>query len=480
MQFKRIAAVAAAAVVGPTVLMTTPAMADDQQQPAVSVPDSVPEADPAPAAVTPPVTPPVSQPGTPESRPATTPPAPVTPAPAPAPATGSKTPKDAPRDSILMGPDIKISGIPKDGFKRDGGWTPLTVTIDNTGHIEVANLTPRVSVDRADGKLKAEHFKLQYLTENGTWKPAEWVNPDEPSSMSDFSVGAPRTIPRGGSSTVKVRISFSADTPVIAFDMTSDGLSIRPDGGRAWAPANWYKAKIAGAASVPEEHVGPALRIDGVPENLPVGGWQDLSVHIDNSGKKAVERFDLHLGVARPDWSRTKPSDFQVQYYGKDGWHTGELQLEDGAFVIKQLGGVPVAAGQSLDLKIRVRFAPDVRLGDMIFYAMGQGQTGPGESDWVGSRTGNLLTRLVAPVPVTEPPVTQPPATKPPANNPGPNGGSTPIVAPGTGTPPGGELATTGSSPATTWALGGAGVTLAMGAALIAGTGRHRRRDTTA
>ncbi|MER5762077.1 hypothetical protein [Streptomyces sp. NPDC002082] len=65
-------------------------------------------------------------------------------------------------------------------------------------------------------------------------------------------------------------------------------------------------------------------------------------------------------------------------------------------------------------------------------------------------------------------------------NNPGPNGGSTPIIAPGTGTPPGGELATTGSSPATTWALGGAGVTLAMGAALIAGTGRHRRRDTTA
>ncbi|MFE4638314.1 hypothetical protein ACFRJ1_33775 [Streptomyces sp. NPDC056773] len=477
MQFKRIAAVAAAAVVGPTVLMTTPAMADEQQ-PAVSVPDSAPQTDPAPSA------------GKPK-------------APAGAGTEAGAKPGakagagDAPSDSMLMGPDVKISGIPEDGFKRGGGWTPLTVTIDNTGHIAVADLAPRISIDRADGKLKSEHFALEYLAEDRTWKSAKWLNPDEPSSMSNFSVGAPRDVPRGSSSTIQVRIRFTAEAPVIAFDMYSDGLSIRPDGGQAWAPATWYKAKIAGAASIPDPSTeGPALRVDGVPENLPVGGWQELSVRVDNSGKKALDRFELYLGVARPDWSRVKPSDFQVQYYGKDGWKTGELQLDD-SFVIKQLGGTPIAAGQAFDLKIRIRFDADVRLGDVVFFVMGHGQNGTDGSDWVSSSTGKYLTRLApaAPVtkppvtnppvtkpPVTQPPVTPPPATKPPGNNPGPNGGSTPIPTPGTGTgtPPGGELATTGSSPATTWAIGGAGIALAMGAALVAGTGRHRRRDTTA
>ncbi|MCY0945473.1 hypothetical protein [Streptomyces antarcticus] len=47
---KRLAAVAAAAVVGPTMLMTTPAMADEAVQPAVTVPDTEPLGDAAPAA----------------------------------------------------------------------------------------------------------------------------------------------------------------------------------------------------------------------------------------------------------------------------------------------------------------------------------------------------------------------------------------------------------------------------------------------
>ncbi|MFK0258682.1 LPXTG cell wall anchor domain-containing protein [Streptomyces sp. NPDC090445] len=45
----------------------------------------------------------------------------------------------------------------------------------------------------------------------------------------------------------------------------------------------------------------------------------------------------------------------------------------------------------------------------------------------------------------------------------------------GNGTNVGGELAETGTDAATSWALGGAGVALAMGAALVAGTGKRRR-----
>lgn len=165
MQFKRIAAVAAAAVVGPTVLMTTPAMADEQPQPAVSVPDTAPKDDAAPGAeptpetgpatghasapetapaapVSPvvpdspvvPATPPVAQPETPA-------PAPVSPAPAAGETGKAETPNVLP-DSTLLGPDVTVAGIPKGGFTPDGSWTPLTVTVDNSAHIEVTNYTP--------------------------------------------------------------------------------------------------------------------------------------------------------------------------------------------------------------------------------------------------------------------------------------------------------------------------------------------------
>ncbi|MFD2120689.1 LPXTG cell wall anchor domain-containing protein [Streptomyces cirratus] len=78
-------------------------------------------------------------------------------------------------------------------------------------------------------------------------------------------------------------------------------------------------------------------------------------------------------------------------------------------------------------------------------------------------------------------------------NQPKPDGGTTPIVDhgnPGTGTGTGtgtggntgtgttntaGQLAETGTDAATSWALGAGGVALAMGAALVAGTGRRRR-----
>ncbi|MFD9572707.1 LPXTG cell wall anchor domain-containing protein [Streptomyces sp. NPDC059982] len=45
----------------------------------------------------------------------------------------------------------------------------------------------------------------------------------------------------------------------------------------------------------------------------------------------------------------------------------------------------------------------------------------------------------------------------------------------GSTTNAGGQLAETGTDAATSWALGAGGVALAMGAALVAGTGRRRR-----
>ncbi|WP_371617293.1 hypothetical protein [Streptomyces sp. NBC_00454] len=476
MKLKRMTLVAAAAMVGPTLLAATPAMADDQ--PAVTVPDAAPKDDAAPVADPAPETAPVA-PAVPVvpvvpvvEQPAAQAPAPVTPAPAagkPAEVAPAAKAQNSPPDSMLMGPDVTVAGIPEDGFKAGGGWTPLTVTVDNSANIEVANLTPRISVGRAGGKLKAGHFKIEYLAPDNSWKSAEWVNADEPSSMSDFSLGAPRTVPRDGGYTIQVRISFSADAPVVAFQMASDALSIRPDGGRAWASTTWYETSIAGAKADPKLQFkeGPTLTLNGVPtDGFKVGGdWQNLNLHLDNSGKPAVDGFDLGLLVARPDNASFKPSHIQVEMYGQNGWQPIETQDGEAPYPLLAFGisDGRITAGQVSDIRLRVRFTTAATLGDVVLQAIGMGPYNQKEHSYVRSTSAGHLTQIL---PADA-------ATGNTGNQPAPNGGAKPISD--TTTQTGGELAATGSSPATTWALGGAGVALAMGAALVAGTGRRRR-----
>ncbi|MFI8386666.1 hypothetical protein [Streptomyces sp. NPDC085540] len=478
---KRMAAVAAVAVAGPTILTATPAMAADQ--PAVIVPDVAPKDDaadagaPAPAV---PVVPAAPAPAVPDAE---------APAPKPAP-VAEKAAKDTKSDEgaqdtefdgILMGPEVTVAGIPKDGFKADGGWTPLKVTVDNSGHIAVPNYTPSVTLYEEDGKFKPSQIKVEWKTAGGTWQAAKLVQGEELGPGLQYTFGTAPSVTKDTSYTVDVRISFAADSPVVPFDLASDGKS-RVGNHVDHSPSTWYTTRIAGAVGGPEDPFveGPALTVNGVPENIKAGGdWTNLSVHVDNAGKQALKGFNVGLVLARPDWVKMKPSQIKVEVLSKDkngkaGWHEAEVwSEEESVFFGVELAGGPVAAGKSFDVQVRIRFAADAPLGAVSIFSWGSSNVGPDTPEpWADSRSKARLTNIVA----------ASPDTGGNGNQPKPNGGAKPITDTtgnsgntGTTATTGGELAATGSDPATTWALGGAGVALAMGAALVAGTGRRRR-----
>ncbi|WP_329099750.1 hypothetical protein [Streptomyces sp. NBC_01439] len=490
---KRMAAVAAVAVAGPTILTATPAMAADQ--PAVIVPDVAPKDDAADAGTPAPAVPDVKAPAPVVPAPAV--PAPAVPdaqapAPKPAPAPAAdKAAKDAKSDEdtqgaesdgILMGPEVTVAGIPKNGFKADGGWTPLQVTVDNGGHVAVPNYTPSISVDGYGAEFKPSQVKVEWKAAGGTWQPAKLAQGEALGSSLQYSFGTNPSLAKGTSYTVDVRIAFAADTPVVPFDLTSAGKS-RVGNHVNHSPTSWYNTTITGAVDDRENPFveGPALTVNGVPETIKAGGdWTNLSVHVDNGGKEALKGFDVGMVLARPDWVKMKPSQIKAEVLSKDkdgkvGWHAAEIWAEEeGVFFGIDLAGGPVPAGKSFDVQVRIRFTADAPLGPVSIFSWGSSNVGLGSpKPWADSRSKVRLTDIVAAS--TD--------TGGNGNQPKPNGGAKPITdtssgtgtTGNTGTTTGGELAATGSDPATTWALGGAGVALAMGAALVAGTGRRRR-----
>ncbi|MFD9410874.1 hypothetical protein ACFWBN_28155 [Streptomyces sp. NPDC059989] len=487
-KIKRIAAVAAVAVAGPTALLSTPAMAADQ--PAVIVPDTAPQEDAAPGTgetgKAPEATTPVLEVPAPAPSPVAEKPAPPAPA-APKPEQPSKDAKagedeqDAESDGILMGPEVTVAGIPKDGFKPDGSWTPLKVTVDNSGHIAVPNYTPALNIMEADGKFKPSQVKVEWRGAGGSWQSATLVQGEELGPGLQYKLGTTPNVASGKVYTVDVRISFAADTPVLPFELYSDGES-RTANGTNHSPASWYFAKISGATGGhegPEIVDGPALTVNGVPDTIAVGGgWTTLSVHVDNAGGKSLDEFFLGLVLARPDWVSMKADQLKVEVLSKDkngkaGWHEAENLTDDGVFMGFDLAGGPVKAGQSFDVQVRVRFTADAPKGDLIIRSFGMSPLGDGPEDGITrSQSKPQLTKLVAAAPETG-------GKDESGNQPKPNGGAKPIgdttTGGNTGGNTGGELAATGADAATTWALGGAGVALAMGAALVAGTGRRRR-----
>ncbi|MBT2476706.1 hypothetical protein [Streptomyces sp. ISL-94] len=485
-KIKRIAAMAAVAVAGPTALLSTPAMAADQ--PAVIVPDTAPKEDAAPvtgeAGKTPETTAPVVE--APAPKPVGQQPAPA------APKTGQpakdakaaedkQDEQDAESDGILMGPEVTLAGIPKDGFKADGSWTTLKVKVDNSGHTAVPNYTPNLTVFQEDDKFKASQVKVEWRVGNQSWQAAQPIQTPELGPGLQYALGTTPNLAKGAVQTVDVRISFAADSPVVAFELSTDGQS-RTANGTNHSPASWYTAKISGATGGDEEPAvvdGPELTVNGVPETIAVGGgWTTLSVHVDNSGKEALKDFYLGLVLARPDWVSMQADQIKVEVLSKDldgkaGWHETELRSDEGPYIGLDLAGGPVKAGQSFDVQVRVRFTADAPTGDLTFRSFGMAPLGEDYEDGIAmSRSTPQLTQLVAATPETS-------DEGETGNQPKPNGDAKPIVDTTGGNTTagntGGELAATGADAATSWALGGAGVALAMGATLVAGTGRRRR-----
>ncbi|MFD0359721.1 hypothetical protein ACFVHW_39245 [Streptomyces sp. NPDC127110] len=207
MKLKRMAVVAAAAVVGPTVLMATPAMADEAQTPAVTTPDAAPKEDAAPAAETPAkdAKPAVETPAKPAPAPAPAKPAAETPAkPAPAPAPQVE---DEDEDLVATGPVLGINGVPS-AFKAGGDWTNLTYTVDNSkGKAQESYVLVLAVADEAE-KLAAKDVQVQIL-HNGAWHNVDLEG-------QDGAVIALLTddiqIPTGKTS-LQLRVKFAAGAP---------------------------------------------------------------------------------------------------------------------------------------------------------------------------------------------------------------------------------------------------------------------------
>ncbi|WP_405711668.1 hypothetical protein [Streptomyces xanthophaeus] len=489
MQFKRMAVVAAAAVAGQTLLMAAPAVAEEP--PAVTAPDAVPaDADGpggAPERPQPPQAPAKEKakgeaqekvpekaqdkPGgkkaaedtAPQAEPAAA--AVAAPAPAEAPAAAQVVPETVPEaaaeapaeaaaetaeddqgdqdtgaDHLLMGPEVTVQGIPADGFKADGSWTALTVTVDNSGHVAVPGYTPMLGVSQSAGRFAPAHIQVEHRTAGGSWTAAALVQDAESAPALGYALGSAAAVPSGQVQTIEVRISFASDTPVVPFDLTADGRS-RVGASTGSSPTSLYATRIAGAPGGDEDPLfteGPALTVSGVPGAVAAGGdWTNLSVRVDNAGKGALAAFDLGLVLARPDFVSMQVSQITVEVLrpGVDGqaaaWESVEITSdEDGYFFAGGIVKGPIGAGAAFDVPVRVRFTADAPTGAVSFFAWGTSQVdAETPPPWAGSRSKPQLTTLQAP------------GTVPGGETPGggsPGGGTPGGETPGGGTPGGG------------------------------------------
>ncbi|WP_327736781.1 hypothetical protein OG749_26440 [Streptomyces nojiriensis] len=476
MQFKRMAVVAAAAMAGQTLLIAAPAAAEEH--PAVTAPDAVPadtavppeaaaqdqagekeqaedtgpqqpaaQTAAAPAAPAAPETPAVPAAAAAEAQPQTqTQTQPQTQAQALPEAVEDE--QDTGSDRILMGPEVTVQGIPADGFKADGSWTPLTVTVDNSGHVAVADYTPMLGVSQAAGQFGPAHIKVEYRSAGGPWTAAAPVPTAAPTL--GYALGSATAVPVGQVRTIDVRISFAADTPVVPFDLTADGTG-RVGTATGSSPTSSYATRIAGAPGGDEDPLfteGPALTVSGVPESVRAGGdWTDLSVRVDNTGKGELAAFDLGLVVARPDFVSMQVSQITVEVLrpAADGqpaaWQAVEITSdEDGYFLAGGLVRGPIGAGAAFDVPVRVRFSADAPTGSVSFFAWGTSQVdAETPPPWAGSRSKRQLTTLLQPA--TTPGGETPGGGTPGGETPGGGtpGGETPGGGAPGGGPPGGE-----------------------------------------
>ncbi|MEV7728292.1 hypothetical protein AB0P15_26580 [Streptomyces sp. NPDC087917] len=249
------------------------------------------------------------------------------------------------------------------------------------------------------------------------------------------------------------------------------------------APAEKPVADENGDDEGVEHGTGPVLGLNGIPSTIKAGGdWTKFTVSVDNSKGKAEESYVLVLAVADEN-EKLSSDDVTVQVFFNGAWHDVEVISDGGTPVALLTEDLQIPKGK-LALQVRVKFAADAPVGNIAIAAAG----GSNVDENVWSDTVWAESKIVSG------------ANHGGGNNGGgntggntggnngggntgtkPNGGgtTTPIVDHNTdnggSTTTGGELAETGTDAATTWALGAGGVALAMGVALVAGTGKRRR-----
>lgn len=309
------------------------------------------------------------------------------------------------------------------------------------------------------------------------------ATPAMADEAKNTAVTTPDSAPKGDSAAAETPAAPAADTAKPAVETPAPAKDAKPAAEKpAPAPA---KPAPAPADEDAFQATGPVLGLNGVPASFKAGGdWTNITVKVDNSKGKAQESYVLVLAVA-DEADKLSAKDVHVQLYYQGGWHDVQVMNDEGTPVALLTDDVEIPAKQ-LSLQVRVKFNANAPTGNIAIavaggsnvdegvysdtawaeskIVSGAGQGGGNTGGHTGGNTGGNTGG---------------------GNDTKPNGGgtTTPIVdhttgsgtGTGTGTTAGGQLAETGADAATSWALGAGGVALAMGAALVAGTGRRRR-----
>ncbi|MEV0691596.1 hypothetical protein [Streptomyces sp. NPDC050388] len=467
MKLRRMAVLAAAAVVGPTVLTATPALA--QENPPVEVPDSA--------------------------------------------SKEGATDTDVVSAGFTEGPEIWMRDwqVPT-SFEPGGSLQELTVLVNNGDRASVSGYVPALGISEETGALKSSHITAEVQGSDGRWRPAA-LRLDRGPGVFEIEFGK-FDVASDEEMYLSVRIGFTSDAPQVPIELYTTGQGGNADGDVVSA-ANWYQSAIGDAAPDGEggegevDAEGAKLTLDGVPASGFTAGadWTELTMHVDNTGRGAVDEYgyvvglNMTRGLGQGAW--LEASQIKIEAYGLDengveGWYPVEV---DGSEEVHSMsvGGLPLDADEKTEVKLRMRFTEDAAPGPLKLHTVGFTYH-EGTDTWFTSETMTYPTKIVAASPDggSEPGdetgdtggagddttgATGDDTTgSTTGNDPEPaTGGAQQVTDTGTtgttGTPTttGGQLAQTGADAATTWAIGGAALSLAMGAVFAAGTGRRRR-----
>ncbi|MCX4692697.1 hypothetical protein [Streptomyces sp. NBC_01408] len=393
--------------------------------------------------------------------------------------TATYTSKITREQQAVKAPQLSLAGLPQTGFTAgDDTWRTLTLKVDNSGRPGTNEFYLGVDLVPQGADIRPGQVEVEYLatTTDGMtyWHPVEVSRED--GKVRIFNYGGEYSA--GEQRDLAIRVRFAEDTPETAFSLNVFGAG-NPHHNGAVADTVTYYSHVASDSGV--VHVeGPKATVDGIPaEGFRAGAdWQELQLHLDNAGKGDVKDFLVaaHMGRGFNEGSWVTSSQVKVQVYGADGWYDVEIGGSEDTLG-GDLGQVSLKSGEKTTVKVRLRFTGDTVPGAFHMVFGGYAKTEKGE--FVSSATESVATKILAAGTGGGNGNGGQTGGAGTGNQPKPDGGVKPAVdqsGGGTGTTPGGgHLATAGADPATTWALGGAGLAVAMGAALVAGTGKRRR-----
>ncbi|MEU9166032.1 hypothetical protein AB0D29_37875 [Streptomyces sp. NPDC048424] len=443
MRLRRIAMVAAAAVVGPTVLMATPAMADEVRNPAVTTPDAAPKEDTAPATGETP-----QAPAAPQAQPK--------PQPQPAETVTSGGAGKTDETPAAPAPKLTLDGLPKE-FKPGAGWSGFSLHVDNSGRPAVDDYSLELALWTLDtfgweaGDIRTEVYAPD---SKGVWG---WHAIAADGSEEAYSLSlADVDIEKNEVFDLKLRMKFGKDTPPSRFS-----LSTTAEGGTADRVR--YESKVTSRDDEQQRNNGPKIAVQGLPAGgfTAGGAWQPFSLDVDNSGKEKIDEYGFSIFFGNND-DTLKSKHIALQVWDGERWVDAEK--DPSAHVAGAMINHAVGKDARFDIRLRAKFTADAPVGSIFIVVLADDHG----VDEIVSDVAVAYSSIAADAPDGGG------NTGNTGNQPKPDGGSTPVKDT-TPVTTGGRLAETGTDAATGWALGGAGVALAMGAALVAGTGRRRR-----